>query len=181
MAADLLTQFNELPAATARAELLDCCTSPHWADRMTDGRPFATLEDAISLSAALVGAMTAADLSAALAGHQRIGAPREPEREPDGEPKRGPDRSARWSRQEQALVSTADAGASRELAEANLEYEQQFGHIYLVCASGRTGPQLLALLRTRLRNDDVTEWQVVRSELQQINGIRLRRLLAGAA
>jgi OHCU decarboxylase len=176
MAAELLTQFNELPVAAARAELLDCCSSPHWADRMTEARPFATLKDAVSLSAEIVSAMTAADLSLALAGHPRIGAPRETECDPE----RDPDRSARWSRQEQALVSTA-GGASHELAEANLEYEQRFGHIYLVSASGRTGPQLLALLRTRLRNDDATEWQVVRSELQHINGIRLRRLLAGAA
>jgi 2-oxo-4-hydroxy-4-carboxy-5-ureidoimidazoline decarboxylase len=117
--------------------------------------------------------MTASDLETALAGHPRIGAPRNPEP--------GPVRSAEWSRQEQALVSTADAHTSRELAAGNLEYERQFGHIYLVCALGRTGPELLALLRTRLSNDATTEWQVVRSELRQINELRLRRLLAGPA
>jgi 2-oxo-4-hydroxy-4-carboxy-5-ureidoimidazoline decarboxylase len=173
MGTDLLTQFNELPVEAAHAALLACCSSPLWADRMTGGRPFATYQDAISLSAEVISAMTAADLSTALAGHPRIGAsPDSPE---------WPDRSAAWSRQEQALVSTADGGTSRELAEANLEYERQFGHIYLVCASGRTGPELLALLRTRLRNDTATEWQVVRSELRQINEIRLRQLLAGPA
>jgi 2-oxo-4-hydroxy-4-carboxy-5-ureidoimidazoline decarboxylase len=173
MGADLLTQFNELPAAAARAALLACCSSPVWADRMIAGRPFATPQDAISLSGEIVSAMTAADLAAALAGHPQIGARRHPER--------GPDRSAEWSRQEQALVSTADAQTSRELAEANVEYEREFGHIYLVCASGRTGPELLALLRARLRNDAETEWQVVRSELRQINEVRLQRLLAGSA
>lgn len=177
MGADLLTQFNELPAAAGRAALLACCSSRVWADRMIAGRPFATPQDAISLSAEIVSAMTAADLAAALAGHPRIGARRHPERGPD----RSPDRSAEWSRQEQALVSTADAQTSRELAEANLEYEREFGHIYLVCASGRTGPELLALLRARLRNDAETEWQVVRSELRQINEVRLQRLLAGSA
>jgi 2-oxo-4-hydroxy-4-carboxy-5-ureidoimidazoline decarboxylase len=171
MGADLLTQFNELPAASARAALLACCSSPLWADRMTAARPFATLQDAISLSAETVSAMTAADLSTALAGHPRIGALRDAEARPD--------RSAAWSRQEQALVGNADTRTSRELAEANLDYERQFGHIYLVCASGRTGPELLALLRTRLHNDPTAEWQVVRSELRQINEIRLRQLLAG--
>jgi 2-oxo-4-hydroxy-4-carboxy-5-ureidoimidazoline decarboxylase len=173
MGADVLTQFNELPVAAGRAALLACCSSPLWADRMIAGRPFATPEDAIRLSGEIVSAMTAADLAAALAGHPRIGAQRHPEQ--------GPDPSAEWSRQEQALVSTSDPQASRELAEANLAYERQFGHIYLVCASGRTGPDLLALLRTRLRNDAAAEWQVVRSELRQINEIRLRRLLAGSA
>ena len=177
MGADLLTQFNELPAAAGRAALLACCSSPLWADRMIAGRPFATPQDAISLSGEIVSAMTAADLAAALAGHPRIGAQRYPERGPG----RSPYRSADWSRQEQALVTSAGAQTSRELAEANLEYERQFGHIYLVCASGRTGPDLLALLRTRLGNDAATEWQVVRSELRQINEIRLQRLLAGPA
>jgi 2-oxo-4-hydroxy-4-carboxy-5-ureidoimidazoline decarboxylase len=162
-----------LPPVAARAALLACCSSPRWADRMIAGRPFPAPEDAISLSAEIVATMTADDLATALAGHPRIGATR------DSEP--GPGRSADWSRQEQALVSTADARTSRELAAGNLEYERQFGHIYLVCASGRTGPELLALLRTRLGNDAAAEWRVVRSELGQINELRLRRLLAGPA
>jgi 2-oxo-4-hydroxy-4-carboxy-5-ureidoimidazoline decarboxylase len=60
-----------------------------------------------------------------------------------------------------------------------VEYEQRFGHIYLVCASGRTGEELLALLRGRLRNEPEDEWHVVRAELQKINALRLERLLAG--
>ena len=88
--------------------------------------------------------------------------------------------SAAWSAREQSGVSDADAETARALADSNLEYEQRFGHIYLVCASGRTGPQLLALLRGRLANDDETEWQVVRSELQKINEIRLGKLLGAA-
>ena len=173
MHADLLTQFNELPVAAASAALLACCSSRVWADRMIAGRPFARPEDAMSLSGEIISVMPEVDLATALASHPRIGATRDPER--------GPDRSAEWSREEQALVSAADAQTSRELAQANLEYERRFGHIYLVCASGRTGPELLALLRTRLRNDAATEWQVVRSELRQINEIRLQRLLAGSA
>src|SRR5271165_5098512 len=113
MGADLLTQFNELPVGAARAALLGCCSSPLWADRMIAGRPFAGPEDAISLSGEIVSAMTAAELATALAGHPRIGAPPAPER--------GPDRSAEWSRQEQALVSTAGARTSDELAQASLE------------------------------------------------------------
>lgn len=65
------------------------------------------------------------------------------------------------------------------LAAGNQAYEQRFGHIYLVCASGRSGPELLALLSERLGNDPDAEWRVVRSELEQINRIRLRKLLDG--
>ena len=63
------------------------------------------------------------------------------------------------------------------LADGNQAYEHRFGHIYLVCATGRSGPELLALLQERLGHDPAAEWQVVRSELEKINRIRLRKLL----
>ena len=158
-----LATFNELPAAAARERLIACCSSPPWADAMESGRPYRSVDDAISHSAQIVALLTDEDLAAALAGHPRIG-----------------DQQAQGrSRQEQSGAMAA-AGATRQaLAAANVEYEQRFGHIYLVCASGRTGDELLELCRNRLSNDSSTEWQVVRGELQQINEIRLRKLLGG--
>jgi 2-oxo-4-hydroxy-4-carboxy-5-ureidoimidazoline decarboxylase len=173
MAADPLKQFNELPAAAAREALLACCAAPSWADGMLAGRPYLSLQDAIRQSGATVTSLTVDDLGQALAAHPRIG-----ERQPAGH---AAGQSAQWSRQEQSAASTATASTAAELAAGNLEYERQFGHIYLVCASGRTAEELLAILRGRLANDDQAEWQVVRSELQKINEIRLGRLLAGAA
>ena len=177
---DLLTEFNELPLAAARAALLACCSSQLWADRMIAGRPFGQPADAITLSGEIVSAMSPADLATALAGHPRIGERQAPDRSPQAQSAQW-SQHQQWSQQEQALVAAADAQTNRELAAANLEYERRFGHIYLVCASGRTGPELLALLNGRLRNDADTEWQVVRSELRQINEIRLQHLLAGPA
>ncbi len=172
MSADELARFNNLPAAAARTALLDCCSSPAWADRMLSGRPYSSAKDAVRQSSAIVARLTEADLKAALAGHPRIG------EQADGEGP-GSGRSAAWSREEQSGVSESDEQTARELAESNVEYEQRFGHIYLVSAVGRTGPQLLTLLRSRLRNSPATEWQVVRTELQKIIEIRLRALLAG--
>lgn len=172
MNADQLARLNELPAPAASRELLACCSAASWADRMTAGRPYRSAGHALRQSAAIVATLTEPELAQALAGHPRIG-----ERPAAGH---GPARSAAWSAREQSGVSEADAETARALADSNLEYEQRFGHIYLVCASGRTGPQLLALLRGRLANDDETEWQVVRSELQKINEIRLGKLLGEA-
>jgi 2-oxo-4-hydroxy-4-carboxy-5-ureidoimidazoline decarboxylase len=101
------------------------------------------------------------ELQAALAGHPRIGA------------RTGPG----WSRGEQAGVDQADEPVAAALAAGNQEYEDRFGHIYLVCATGRSGPELLALLRERLGHDPDTEWDVVRAELAQINRIRLGKLI----
>jgi len=173
MGADQLTLFNELPPGAARAELLACCSAPSWAQWMAAGRPYRSAQDAVRHSAMIVAAMTQDDLAKALAGHPRIG-----ERPDTGH---GPRRSAAWSAQEQSGVRTADDETVRALAESNREYERRFGHIYLVCASGRSGPELLSLLRSRLRNDAPAEWQVVRSELQKINELRLLKLLAGPA
>lgn len=168
MGADELARFNALPLAAAREQLLDCCRSPAWVDRMAAGRPYASAKDAVRQSAAIVGMLTVADLEAALAGHPRI-----------GDRPAGSGQSAQWSRSEQSAASTSDDVTRRELADANLEYEGLFGHVYLVSASGRSAAELLALLRRRLANSRRTEWQVVRAELQKINEIRLVKMLAG--
>lgn len=162
MGTDRVTWFNDLSAQAARQAMLECCSAPGWAEQMTAARPYSSAEDAIRRSGSIVAALTVTDLAGALAGHPRIG-------------ERGPG----WSSREQSGVAADDAGTRRALAEANRTYEQRFGHIYLVCASGRTGKDLLDVLRGRLQNEPDQEWQVVRAELQKINALRLHRLMAG--
>ena len=169
-----LARFNELPADAAVEQLTAVCAAPSWAAAMASGRPYATVADAYAHSDTTVAALSVADLVTGLAGHPRIG-----ERPAAGRPEQ--ERSAGWSRQEQAGVHAADAATIGSLAEANAAYEQRFGHIYLVCASGRTGAELLALLQQRLGNNNETEWHVVRTELGKINRIRLGELLGGPA
>jgi 2-oxo-4-hydroxy-4-carboxy-5-ureidoimidazoline decarboxylase len=158
-----LAALNALPAGAARQRLLACCSSARWADEMVSGRPYASAGELLARSDRAVAGLAQADLEQALAGHPRIGRPSGP--------------AGGWSRREQAGIQTADEATLQALAEGNEAYERRFGHIYLVCASGRDGAQLLALLRERLGNDPATEWEVVRGELGQINRIRLGRLL----
>jgi len=156
-------EFNGLPADAARQALHACCPAGRWIDAVAAGRPYPTVESLLGASDAAVAALGEADLLEALAGHPRIG-----DREPGG-----------WSSQEQAGVSAADAGLRQALADGNALYEQQFGHIYLACATGRSAAELLAFLRERLGNDRQTEWRVVSCELAKINQIRLVKLIAG--
>jgi 2-oxo-4-hydroxy-4-carboxy-5-ureidoimidazoline decarboxylase len=144
---DLLHWFNELSAAAARTEMLAVCSAPTWADRMASGRPYSSPQDAVRQSRAIVAGLTVTDLAEALAT--------------------------------QALPSggEGDARTRQALAEGVLEYERRFGHGYLVSCAGRTGQQLLSLLRSRLGNDARVEWQVIRGELQKVNESRIRRLL----
>jgi len=173
MSTDGLTWFNELSARVAQQALLECCSAPRWAEQMAAARPYASAGDAVRQSSALVAALTFSDLAEALAGHPRIG------ERPDSVG--GTPQTTEWSRREQSGVDADDATTMRALAAANLEYEQRFGHIYLVCASGRTGKELLDVVRGRLLNDPEDEWEVVRTELQKINALRLQRLMAGSA
>src|SRR5215472_13036483 len=158
-----LDELNQLPAPAASKLLSGVCAAERWVGAILAGRPYPSVDALIARSDAAAGAMTEADLRGALAGHPRIG-----------------DRQATatsWSGQEQAGVQVEDAEFMGALSVANAAYEQRYGHIYLVCASGRSGRDLLELLLERLRNDRATEWRVVAAELAKINQIRLRKLV----
>ncbi len=174
-AAESLERLNGLPSGRARQELLGCCSSPRWAAEVASGRPFASVEEILARSDQSVAGLAQADLEEALAGHPRIGD--RSGTDAAGVARAGDGAAVRWSRQEQAAVQAADQATVEALAAGNQAYEQRFGHIYLVCATGRSGAELLALLRDRMGHDSATEWDVVRHELGKINQIRLRKLL----
>jgi 2-oxo-4-hydroxy-4-carboxy-5-ureidoimidazoline decarboxylase len=181
-----LERLNGLPDGAAQEELLACCSSARWAAEVASGRPFATVGEVLARSDDSVAGLARADLEDALAGHPRIGdrsgvGPAAGAGAAVGQPGHGAAAAVGWSRQEQAGVQAADQAVVRALADGNDAYERRFGHIYLVCATGRSGAELLALLRERLDNDPGTEWDVVRRELGKINRIRLRKLLEGAS
>ena len=156
-----LPAFNAMPAGEARDALLGCCRAAHWAEKVSAGRPYASLG---SLLARADAALTDEDVTEALAGHPRIG------------DARAGTHSA-WSRGEQAGVSGSGDAVLAELAAGNRAYEERFGHIYLVCAAGRSAAELLAILRDRLRNDPGAERQATRDELRKINDLRLTRMI----
>lgn len=159
--AELNTGLDDAGAARALAA---CCASGDWVARMLAARPFADVEAVYAESDAALAAVDDSAIAQALAGHPRIG-----ERAP------GPDGT--WSRQEQAGVSSAASSVRDEIADANSEYERRFGHVYLVCATGKSAEELLAICRSRLDNDPATEAGVVRAELTKITRIRLGKLL----
>jgi 2-oxo-4-hydroxy-4-carboxy-5-ureidoimidazoline decarboxylase len=157
-----LQGLNHLPDEELDRVLVEVCSSPAWAALVRAARPWA---DAAALHRANLAAMarlSAADLGDAMAGHARIGAPK------DGDA---------TSQREQAGVHGADAALLEELRAANAGYEEKFGHVFLICATGRTAGTMLAALRARYGNDTETEREIVRGELRKINDIRIDRLL----
>lgn len=163
--------FDVVPEDKLRERLRSCCAAEAWVQDMLAGRPYRSEAALFAASDRATAELDDRGLEQALAGHPRIG---------DAAPAHGGDgRSSAWSRGEQAGVATADADVLGELAAANAAYEQRFGHVYLVCASGRSADELLAVCRARLDNDPETERGVVLEELAKINRLRLGKLLEG--
>jgi 2-oxo-4-hydroxy-4-carboxy-5-ureidoimidazoline decarboxylase len=161
-----LARFNALTAAECERELLACCASPRWARQVAAGRPYADVAALCAEGDSALARLDWGDIAEALAAHPRI-----------GERPAGADRAAAWSRREQSGVAGANPHVRAALMEANREYEERFGHVFLIFATGRTEDEILAAARARLGNDDEAERGVVRAELGRITRLRLSRLL----
>jgi 2-oxo-4-hydroxy-4-carboxy-5-ureidoimidazoline decarboxylase len=157
-----LAAFNAAQAEAAERDVLACCASQSFARTIADSRPYrdpAALQDAVT---AAFKALSWDDIVESMNAHPRIG-----DRVPGGG----------WSAAEQSGAASASDGVRQALADGNLAYEQRFGHVFLICASGLSGPDMLAQLQARLGNDLDAERAVVREELLKITRLRLTKLL----
>ncbi|WP_200308512.1 2-oxo-4-hydroxy-4-carboxy-5-ureidoimidazoline decarboxylase [Streptomyces adelaidensis] len=157
-----LARFNALAEHAAAAALHEACASAAWGRGLLAGRPYATVEDLFAASDAVMAGLTAEDLAEAMAGHPPIGRP-----EP-GDP---------TSAREQRGMAGASDELRAEMLELNLAYQDRFGHVFLICATGRTGEQMRDAVRERIGNPPEREREIVRTELGKINRIRLARLV----
>lgn len=165
-----VARLNTLLAVDARAELLRCCGSSRWADGMVRARPFRDAEHLFAEAAWLWAQTGPEDWHEAFKHHPRIG---------DVSQLRAKfAATATWSSQEQGGVTGADEAVLRGLAEGNTEYERRFGFIFLVCATGKSAAEMLALLRARLDNPPDEELRIAAGEQAKITRIRLEKLLA---
>ncbi|WP_320778467.1 2-oxo-4-hydroxy-4-carboxy-5-ureidoimidazoline decarboxylase [Streptomyces sp. CRN 30] len=157
-----LARFNDLEERAAATALHEVCASAEWGRGLLAGRPYATVDGLLAASDAATAGLTAAELARAMAGHPPI-----------GRPEQGDAVSAR----EQHGMGDATAELKAEMLRLNLAYQEKFGHVFLVCATGRTGEQLREALGRRLGNTPAEEREIARTELGKINRIRLTRLV----
>ncbi|MFI2261172.1 2-oxo-4-hydroxy-4-carboxy-5-ureidoimidazoline decarboxylase [Streptomyces tubercidicus] len=158
-----LLRFNNAEDGTARAALHEVCASRAWGERMLARRPYAGADELFAASDAAMAELTADDLAEAMAGHPPIGRPK------PGDPA---------SRREQSGMAGASDALKAEMLELNLAYQEKFGHVFLICASGRTGEQMRDAVRLRIGNTPEQEREIVRTELGKINRIRLMTRIA---
>jgi OHCU decarboxylase len=164
-----LARLNTLPADDAECALLTCCGSRAWARRMADARPFPDADALLARADETWWELDEADWREAFRSHPRIGE-RKAQAEQTG-------REQAWSAGEQAGMAAAADATRDALAEGNRAYEARFSHIYIVCATGRSADEMLALLQSRLANDADTEIRVAAEEQRKITRIRLQKLL----
>ena len=164
-----LAALNSSPAESARLELRKCCGSSRWIERMLAARPFEDEAALFTTADAEWWALAREDWLEAFAAHPRIGSQR------DVDKKTGTEKA--WSSGEQAGAARASEGTREALTRTNAEYEGRFGHIYIVCATGKSAEEMLALARARLANDAEAELRVAADEQRKITRIRLRKLL----
>lgn len=164
-----LAWLNELTLDEAESAFLDCCGSQAWAHRMAAARPFALLEDLFETATEIWRSLSTVDHLEVFAAHPKIGSKKAAANQNI--------QAAHWSIGEQSGVDSAAKDVLDELADVNSLYEDRFGFIFIVCASGKTAEEMLAICRARLGNSVQTELAIAGEEQRKITEIRLSKLL----
>ena len=160
MTSGSVAKLNAMPAGDAEKALLACCGSRRWAARMEAARPFPGESGLLESADRIWRELAPEDWLEAFRAHPRIG-----------------ERAAGEAAREQAGTSGAPEAVLAALARANRDYEERFGHIFIVCATGRSAQEMLDLCRLRLHNDPRKELEVAAEEQRRITRLRLERLL----
>jgi 2-oxo-4-hydroxy-4-carboxy-5-ureidoimidazoline decarboxylase len=168
----VLARWNDYDSEEAAREVLPCCGSQRWAQRLVGLRPFADPKQVYESSDRVWSGLDSVDWQEAFDSHPRIG---------EQKARAATSKSLVWSAQEQRTASDGadanDDATQLALAEGNKNYEEKFGHIFIVCASGRSAGEILSILNARLERDAETEWLEAGEQQRQITQLRLRRWL----
>ena len=167
-----LAWLNSLTAEEAATELLQCCGSKRWASAMANAWPYLTLETLLAKAHDIWWSLDRSDWLEAFRSHPRIGE------------KKATDKvsaqSQQWSGQEQSGVANASLETVSSLVALNEAYEQKFGFIFIICASGKTSDEMLTALRERLEHDPEAELPIAAAEQARITELRLKKLLTSS-
>jgi allantoicase len=155
-----LGKTNALPPAEQRAGFLRCCGSRRFAERMVEAGPYSSVAALMRTANRIWWTLERQDWLEAFAAHPRIG-----------------ERSSGWSSDEQAGTRGAEAQVMEELAAKNRAYEERYGHVFIVCATGKRADEMLAILESRLASDPEHEIRIAAEEQRKITRIRLERWL----
>ena len=160
-----LARLDAMSGIDANAALLRCCGSHRWADAMTAARPFEDVPALLRIAERTWWSLGEVDHHQAFAAHPRIG---------EGG-------NSAWSAAEQQGAAEAQAQILEDLADANREYFDRFGFIFIICAAGRTAEAMLAAIEQRIGNTHAEELRCAAEEQAKIMRLRLTKLIGELA
>jgi 2-oxo-4-hydroxy-4-carboxy-5-ureidoimidazoline decarboxylase len=166
-----LEELNHLPKTALAEALQKCCGSTAWVENMLAAFPVSDVETLMDEASTAWNKLTEADWREAFTHHPKIGGDVAALREKFAS-------TSTWAEGEQASVRQASQETLEALAAGNTEYEQKFGYIFIVCATGKSADEMLALLQARLPNKPADEILIAAGEQDKITRIRLKKLLA---
>lgn len=156
-----ISELDAMSEQEVAAIFRECCGATRWVDAMTDRRPFRSRDALVKAADEEWRRCDERDWLEAFSHHPRIG-----------------DLTAEGTgAQEQSGARNASLSTQEELNRVNHAYEERFGHIYIVCATGKSADEMLAIARDRMNNDRDTELRIAAEEQRKIMHIRLRKLL----
>lgn len=164
-----LKQFNALPKSEATSLLKRCCGASEWAKSVSLDRPFSNVSDLMAAAETRWKEMKREDYLEAFSHHPKIGGDLDSLRKKFAA-------TEEWSSEEQESVNHASEEVLKALRDGNQRYEQTYGYIFIVCATGKSAPQMLALLQARLGNPPEVELELAAAEQAKITRIRLEKL-----
>jgi 2-oxo-4-hydroxy-4-carboxy-5-ureidoimidazoline decarboxylase len=161
-----IDSINNLTAGKLGSQLLECCHCSNWAESVAVLAPFSTAEDLVAICTAQWLKATEEEILEAFSGHPQIG---------DMNALRN--KYASTASAEQGQVSSADEGVLLALRDQNQAYLEKFGFIFIVCATGKSASEMLALLEARINNSRDEELVNGAREQGEIMKLRLEKLL----
>jgi OHCU decarboxylase len=164
-----LQRLNSLPNDKVLSELKSCCGSNCWAAGVASSRPFATFAQLLDTAQQVWWQLEPGDWLEAFRSHPKIGQ-RKAETSASAQ-------SQQWSRNEQSGMQQAPAETAAALARLNEAYETRFGYIFIVCATGKSSEEMLAILRERIENEPDAELRIAAAEQAKITELRLKKLI----
>jgi len=166
-----LENLNHCDIKQAHIELLKCCSSSQWTEKMLAVRPYKSVSHLLELAGQIWSDLVEVDYLEAFAAHPKIGASKPPDNAKNTES---------WTSKEQAGMMSADEQTKLKLKTENKKYAEKFGYIFIVCATGKSASEMLELLRTRLENSPETELKIATGEQMKITNLRLNKMLRDA-
>ncbi len=161
--------INELGIDEAREVLSQCCGAGKWVEGMLGSMPFKSNDEMLKKAEEVWHSLDETDWLEAFSHHPKIGDLNSlKEKHTD---------TKHFAQKEQSGMDDAAPAVIKELVKCNQEYEKKFGYIFIVCATGKSADEMLAVIKKRIKNDSQSEIKNAMAEQNKITKLRMEKLL----